>query len=72
MYFGSPYFGPVSNRDYFGAFYFGGIPAPARAYKAGGGVGWVAEYPTGRDLWKLKRDDRDLLEIIAAITRVLK
>jgi len=47
----------------------GPIVAPS-GYKAGGGVGWVPEYPT-RDLWKLKRDDRDLLEIIAAITRVL-
>jgi len=75
MYFGSPYFGPLANRDYFGGPYFGAIPVPVSAYRPTGGAGWMPGVyddvvpPYIRR--KLIRDDKDLIEILTAIMRTI-
>jgi len=72
MYFGSPYFGPLANRDYFGGPYFGAIPVPVLAYRPTGGPGYTYEEEVSPYVHRrLLGADRDLIDILTAIMRTI-
>lgn len=78
MYFGHFYFGPQANKDYFGGYYFGAIPSIGGGPPPGGGGAGIREGrwtpPIDHEAIRRSRalrDDRDLLEILSIITRIL-